>query len=152
MLTSDVQAFLREGLDVQLATRDAHLQPHGVQISALRVAEDGAHVEVFAPKVGAAAALANLDANGRAALMCSRASDNRTLQLKGSFVSHRPATRSERGFVTDQRAKFEDDLTRIGLPLGLLASWPVWPSVVIRIRVEQVFEQTPGPGAGAAIA
>lgn len=152
MLSDELRAFLRDGLDVQLATRDAGLKPHGTRICALRVDADGTHVEVFAPKAGVGTVLDNLRANGRVALMCSRASDSRTLQLKGSYVSHRPAKPSERAFVAAQWALFEQDLTRLGLPTGILATWTMWPSVVVRVRVEQVYEQTPGPGAGAAIA
>ncbi len=30
--------------------------------------------------------------------------------------------------------------------------WRVWPAIAVRLRVTAVFDQTPGPQAGAALA
>lgn len=151
MLSDELVTFLEEGLDVQLATRDDALRPSGVRVSAVRVEPGGEHVEAFIPKVGAAATLANLRSNGQAAMMCSRASDSRTYQLKGLLVSTRAAAAAERAFVSAQWRKFQEDIGQIGFPLVATATWKTWPSVVIRLRVTSVFVQTPGPGAGAAL-
>jgi hypothetical protein len=40
----------------------------------------------------------------------------------------------------------------IGISRQVFAHWSVWPVVAIRFRVTAVFEQSPGPDAGVAIA
>lgn len=149
MLTNELMAFLEGGLDLQLATRDDTLRPAGVRVTAIKVDHGGQHVDLFIPKAGAELTLANLRSNGQAALLCARASDNGAYQLKGTFVSTRAASASDRSFVEAQWVKFQDDLQRIGFPVAATATWTTWPSVKVRVRVTAVFLQTPGPGAGA---
>ena len=149
MLTNELMAFLKGGLDLQLATRDDAFRPSGVRVTAIAVDHDGQHLDLFIPKVGAEVTLANLRSNGQAALLCGHASDNITYQLKGAFVSTRAAAARDRAFVEAQWIKFQDDLQRIGFPATATATWTTWPSVKVRIRLTAVFLQTPGPGAGA---
>ena len=49
------------------------------------------------PEVGADAVLADLEANGQAAVVFARPEDDRACQVKGTFVSARPATDDEDG-------------------------------------------------------
>jgi hypothetical protein len=44
-----------------------------------------------------------------------------------------------------------DVLDSIGVPRRLTRSVAHWPAFAIRIRVEQIFEQTPGPNAGSPL-
>jgi hypothetical protein len=39
----------------------------------------------------------------------------------------------------------------IGLPGKATATWNLWPSVAVRIKVTALFSQTPGPEAGAVL-
>ena len=48
---------------------------------------DGTHVVVFVPVIGATAVLADLEANGQAAIVFARPEDDRACQVKGVFVS-----------------------------------------------------------------
>jgi len=42
-------------------------------------------------------------------------------------------------------------LERIGVPRRLVRNVTRWPAFAIEMRVEHVFEQTPGPNAGSRI-
>ena len=40
----------------------------------------------------------------------------------------------------------------VGLPRVATDGWVMWPAVAVRFRVNALFDQTPGPGAGAPLA
>ena len=39
----------------------------------------------------------------------------------------------------------------IGIPLIATVNWASWPCVAIRLKVNALFDQTPGPKAGAEV-
>ena len=152
MVAPELRAFLEGGLAIHLGTRNAALLPNGARAAALRVEEDSLHLQVYLADVAAPRVLPDLHANGAAAVMVARPVDDRACQIKGIFVNARPAEPQERAFVEQRWALFLDNLERIGIPRAATASWITWPAVVIRIRATAIFEQTPGPDAGALLA
>jgi len=77
--------------------------------------------------------------------------DNCATQVKGTLVDVRLAEDAERGFVSAQFTALTDVLDRIGVPRRLSRSIAHWPAFAVRMRVEQMFEQTPGPQAGSPL-
>jgi hypothetical protein len=53
--------------------------------------------------------------------------------------------------VQAQWDRWLDRLASIGLPRPTFANYLTWPCVAIRLRVNAIFNQTPGPGAGARV-
>ena len=152
MLDKELAAFLEEGLSIYVATRNAQLEPDGARGSAVKVDEDGTHIVVFVPVVSASTVLENVRANGQVAVVLTRPPDDRGCQAKGVFVEARDAVEDEREFVVSQWERFRDRLEMVGLPRIATDGWVVWPAVAVRFRVNALFDQTPGPGAGAPIA
>lgn len=150
-MLDDLASFLEEGLAIHLGTRNERLEPSGVRATAVKVEEDRAHLVAYVPTVSAWRVLRNLEANGQAALVFARPTDDRACQVKGVFEGSRPAAAAERTFVVEQWNGFLRQLDRIGLPGVAMAHWKVWPCVAVRIRVTALFNQTPGPGAGAPL-
>jgi hypothetical protein len=148
MVSDDLAAFVRSGVSIYVGTRDAHLEPHGTRVSALRVEEDGVHVVAFLFEGAAEPILRDLEDNGQVALAVSRPTDHRSCQLKGTFVESRPVLPDEREEVERQADRFLRELETIGIPRALTSRWNLWPCLALRVRVERVYEQTPGPGAG----
>jgi hypothetical protein len=72
--------------------------------------------------------------------------------VKGEFVAMRQADETEQAPVVAQWNGFVTSLEHVGIPRALTAAWTTWPAVAIRLRVTALFEQTPGPGAGAPLA
>ena len=151
MVTPELTEFLSGYVDIHMGTRDEQLRPHSVRVTAVRV-EDDHHLLAFVPAIGAADVLRDLDANGQVAIFAGRPPDNRAFQMKGVFSEHRPADDAERAFIDRYWDTCLEALEMIGIPRVTFSHWPVWPSVVIRVRVTAVFSQTPGPGAGASVA
>jgi hypothetical protein len=93
----------------------------------------------------------DLEANGQAAIVFARPPDERACQVKGVFVGGTKARTTDRSFVLAQWDRWMAWLETIGIPRATMATWQTWPCVAIRVRVTALFNQTPGPGAGAAL-
>jgi hypothetical protein len=152
MIDHELARFLGEGLGIHIGTRDRQLQPNGARVTAVKVEDDGMHMWVYVPEVAASRVLPDLKANGPAAVVFARPIDDRACQVKGLYAGSRPADAVEQPYVTSQWERFVENLERIGIRREGLAAWRIWPSVAIRIRVTGLFNQTPGPDAGAPLA
>jgi hypothetical protein len=151
MIDRELAAFLEEGLVIHLGTRNAHLEPSGARVTAVMVEADGRLVTAYVPKVAAGRVLPDLKDNGFTALVFVRPTDDRACQVKGVFAGSRAAKPGERSAISAQWDRARRSLERIGIPRVLTDSWTIWPSVAVRVRVTHLFNQTPGPGAGAAL-
>ena len=143
--------FLESGLAITVATRDGELQPDGSWAWAVRVEDGGSELSVFLYEEAAAAMLRNLTGHPEIAIVLDRPTSHRACQVKGTFLSSRPAAPEERVEIERQVGLFRTDLGAIGLPAGLTAGWVLWPATALRVRVTDVFEQTPGPGTGGRL-
>jgi len=152
MIDQQLAAFLQEGVGIHVGTRTAALQPNGTRALAVTVDGDGLHVVVYVAAVAAARILPDLDDNGQIAVGFGRPIDDRACQVKGVFLDARPAADGERAAVCAQWDGFLASLEKIGIPRAATRAWVTWPAVAIRFRVNALFDQTPGPGAGAPIA
>lgn len=152
MIDGELATFLQEGIAIQLGTRNAALQPNGVRVVAVSVEADGSHVVAYVPQAAAHHVLPDLEANGQAALVFARPPDERACQVKATFTGSRPANDAERERVQAQWERWVDRLAMIGVSRRTLEPWTSWPCVAIRLRVTAIFNQTPGPNAGAQLA
>jgi hypothetical protein len=152
MIDAELASFLQEGIAIHLGTRNAHLEPNGARVVAVSVDADSQHVVAYVPESAARSVLADLASNGEAAIVFARPPDERACQLKGTFAGARDAGDAERAMVEAQWGRWLDRLTTIGCPHETFEQWTTWPCVAVRVRVTAIFNQTPGPGAGAPIA
>lgn len=144
-------AFIEEGLAAHIGTRTEALEPNGARVTAVRVAPDREHIVVYIPTVAGLHVLADLEANGQAAVTITRPVDDRSCQLKGIAISSWAATDDERAPALAQWAGFLAQLDLVGLPSSAATNWMAWPCMAVRIRVTSIFNQTPGPDAGAPL-
>jgi hypothetical protein len=152
MIDPELAGFLQEGIAIELATRNARLEPNGTRVTAAVVDADLTHVVAYVPAAAAPLVLQDLESNGQAALVFARPPDERACQLKGVFAGAHQASDHERALVQAQWDRWLDRLASIGLPRRAFEHYATWPSVAIRVRVNAIFSQTPGPGAGARVA
>ena len=148
VISDELKGFLESGVSINIATRDGGLAPHGTRVWAVLVDADHAHVTAYVAKGAAPRLVADLDDNSRVALAFSRPTDHRSCQIKGVCVAKRPARSSEKDAVLGQFGGFLDQLAAVGIPRVMTAGWWRWPCVALRVRVTDLFHQTPGPGAG----
>jgi hypothetical protein len=118
------------------------------------VHDDRQTVTVFVPAARSERVLRDLRENGRIAVGVSLAS-HEAYQLKGTYVSSRPTDDADRARQEARRAALLESALEAGYPetiarpltLGLAYT----PGVAITFRAEEVFLQTPGPGAGTLL-
>jgi hypothetical protein len=151
MIEPELRAFLEGGVGIHIGSRTGSLAPNGARVTAVRVEDDLLHLQVYVPEVAAGRVLPDLEANGAVAVVLARPVDDRACQIKGIIAGSRKAGADERRFVEQQWEAFLDNLARIGIPRVGASGWITWPSVVIRMRATTIFEQTPGPQAGALL-
>jgi hypothetical protein len=156
MIPDKIVRFLEERANIGFAgTRDASLVPQGHRVAGWLIGAGGRTLTALIPGPSVPHLVEALQDNGRIALTFEEAGSHETYQLKGRYLSHRPAgpddiqighrtrerfVRSVSSMMPDQR--FADAL---GRSLGV-------PSLAVEVEVYEVFLQTPGPGAGTRIA
>jgi hypothetical protein len=152
MIDQQLAALLHDGVGIHIGTRNQQLEPNGARAIAARVEDDGKHLVIFISSVAAARVLPDLESNGLAAVVFARPRDERACQVKGTFVSSREITPAERSAALAQWNAFLESLDYIGIPPAAAATWINVADLAIRLKVTAVFEQTPGPQAGQALA
>lgn len=152
MLDKALTEFLERGLAIHIGTRNGALRPNGCRVTAVRVEDRGRQLVAYLPKAATPAVLQDLRSNGQAALSFARPTDDRAVQVKGTFMASHDADASEEEFVLGQWRALLSELDAIGLAaLTSTSAWQMWPCVAVRIQVTAVFSQTPGPEAGAVL-
>lgn len=146
----NIAEFLKRGLCVLVATRDASLMPHCVTGSTVIFTGPGRGV-VLLPLFESAPALANLRANGAIAVLVEEPTTHRGIQMKGRSLALREATAPELKQAAEFVARTKAELSTIGFAPTVLERMNFMPCTAVEFAVEQVFEQTPGPGAGRAV-
>jgi hypothetical protein len=152
MIEKQLAEFLEEGLAIHIGTRNERLEPNGARVTAVTVEEDGTHIVAYIPTVSAGRVLPDLESNGQAALVFGRPTDHRACQIKGVFAGSRDPAPAERETVMAQWDRCIQVFELVGVPRAATTTWVMWPCVAVRVRATALFNQTPGPGAGAPIA
>jgi len=156
MIPPKIIRFLEERASFGFAaTHDGNLVPYGHKVSGWQIDPAGRTLAAFFPPSSATRLVEAMLDNGRIAITFEEVGTHETYQIKGRYLSHRPAGPTEiditgRGrerLGKGVRAMFRDDR----LVDALKASIPT-PGVVVEIEVDEVFLQTPGPDAGSRIA
>jgi hypothetical protein len=156
MIPARIIRFLEERANLGFAgARDGNLVPSGYRVSGWQTDRTGRTLTAFVPPASANRLLEALLENGAIALTIGEAATAETYQFKGRYLSHRPvqpaeiaiAGRARERFVKGVHSRFPDER----MASLVKASIPP-PSLAVEIEVDEVFLQTPGPGAGSRIA
>jgi hypothetical protein len=135
-------------------TRDAARRPGHVCVVGAVVDDGRRNVTFFVPESRSARLLSDLRDNGRVAFSFGLAS-HEAYQLKGAYLSSRPTTSEDVALQEEYRLKlfaafrkvYPEEMAR---PYALGVAYR--PGVAVTFRVDEIFVQTPGPGAGKRIA
>jgi len=136
---------------IQVATRNAELRPAHAHVLGAVVHDDRQTVTFFVAEKRAKRIVADLENNGRVALEAAQAT-HEAYQLKGQYVSSRPSSEEEYAVQEAYQKIILEGLMQffpeeLAKPIAGVES-QYRPSIAITFRVEEVFLQTPGPGAG----
>jgi hypothetical protein len=139
---------------LQIGTRDENFRPAHTYAVGAMVHEDRQTVTVFVPTARAARILPHLEANRRIALGIAQAS-HEAYQLKGTYLTTRPTDADDLARQEAYRRALLADALQAGFPeeiaRPLTQGFAYTPSIAITFRADEVFLQTPGPGAGSRL-
>ena len=142
--------FLERASVAVAGTRDESLVPHVHFLSGWSVDPDGSVVCLF-PDAFADGLVKRLEKTGTLALTAEVIGPHECYQFKGRFLDARKATAADGAIVDACRQRFVDGVRK---HLGERFTEPSLrarfqpPSTAVRIAVDEIYVQTPGPAAG----
>lgn len=139
------------GRAVIVGTVDAAGHPACCRGIAITTKNDFDSIIVYVPVATGQETVANVATTRRVAVAWSHPISHESLQVKGVTRGVRVASPSEQPLVEQRLGDFADILDTLGVPRHLTLSVAHWPAFAIEVSVDQVFDQTPGPHAGAAL-
>lgn len=139
------------GVSVIVGSVDTAGNPSCCRAVGLRSNDDLATVTVFVPVATSNETMANIAATKRLAIVTTHPISHCATQLKGVVERVRPARDDEEPFVVEHFAGFGSVLNAIGYPLRVTRSVTHWPAFAVEVRVDEIYEQSPGPKAGTRL-
>jgi hypothetical protein len=149
-----VAEFIRGRRSIIAASRDAKGRPSLMRACGLRIDPADGALRVYLARSQAAQLLADIAASGLVAVVVSEPSTHRTMQLKGSDARVESATPEDLAGLEPYAERLDRELQSIGFPASFARTLvAVDPADVVAVRFAptEIYDQTPGPRAGAAI-
>jgi hypothetical protein len=146
MIPDRLVDFVHGAVLTLVGTRDARLRPTITWAWGARVSAATDEISAFVPDVEIDRTRSNLAHNGVVAYTVVDPISHESYQFKGKLAGMRPTTDEERAVQEILRNKIGAKLTMFRPEL--VTGYTLVPSTALTFKVEQVFVQTPGPGAG----
>lgn len=157
LISDELKGFLEGPVSILVGTRDSRLVPEITRAWGPRVSEDRKRVSLCVPLATSRKTLDNLQGNGQIAVTFSLPTNYRTFQLKSWHAAAADPDSTDLAVVERHRDAFAMVNESLGQPRQYVEAF--WRAeietsaalVKISFAPEQVFDQTPGPGAGRAL-
>jgi hypothetical protein len=153
MIPAKIARFLERANVGHAGTRDAHCVPHGHRISGWKLNADGATISVFIPSTAMPHLVDSVLDNARFSMTAEEYPAHEAYQFKGRYVGHREAGPEDVAETGRIRERWVRSLKPF-FPEGaepIIRAYIQVPAVVVDFEVEEIYVQTPGPGAGAKL-
>lgn len=151
MLNVRLQRCLEPGLSILVGVADEHGVPTCCRAYALRSTDALETVTVYVPVATSHETIQALATTGRLAVAATHPADHSATQLKGVATETRLAREDEGAFIRERISSYADVLDAFGVPKRLSSRIVCWPAFAVTMRVEEIYEQTPGPKAGSRL-
>ena len=153
-IDAELAAFLQSGISMHLATARGGV-PQVTRGAACRIAPDRRRVTVYVIPAQSVGVLDDIAANGAVAAVFTKPKSHRTVQLKGTDARIGSVGPEDEELVRAQVEAFRAELASIGFPERMgstLALGGTGALLAVTFTIASAFVQTPGPGAGKALA
>jgi hypothetical protein len=147
-LSDELVRFLQSGVAIVVATRDEELRSEIARGWGLDAAPDAGTVTLCVDAARESRTRANLETNGAVAVTCSRPSTYRTVQLKGTVAELRDPGEEQLTAVRRHLEAFAEEAALVGVPPEAGRSLLGRELLSVTFAVRELYDQTPGPGAG----
>jgi hypothetical protein len=144
--------FLADATIAIVGTRGPDLVPNVHRPSAFRLGEDGKSIVCLFPEAFTAGLESALRDNGEVAFTVSQVPSHETYQLKGKWIESGPIDGVDFRLYELCRERAVARISQLlGIEPATLRESVLPPTLRIRFDVREIFDQTPGPGAGRRI-
>jgi hypothetical protein len=140
-----------DGVSMFVGTVRADGVPAGCRAIGAVSRDDLGTLTVYVPVATSRDVIAAVAATKRIAVVASYPPDHSTVQVKGTTTAVRLAADAEESVVRQKLERFADVLDTIGVPRRVTRAVACWPAFAIEMKIDEIFEQTPGPKAGTLI-
>jgi hypothetical protein len=150
VLDSDLVAFVHSGVAVAVGTRDSAYRPAFTRAWGPGVSGDGSTLALCVIAPSGSQTRANLEDNGAVAVGFSPPTIARALQIKGVALALRDPAPSDLERAEQHFHRFSAEAQQLGIPERVARRIFAAPAafVSVTLSIDEVFDQTPGPGAG----
>ncbi len=153
-ISDELKAFLEGPVSVVVGTRDSRLVPEITRAWGPRISEDRQHISLCVPLATSQKTLDNIESNGQIAVAFCLPTNYRTIQLKGRRAVAAEPDSADLASVEQHRNAFAGVNVPLGQPREVVEAF--WRAEIetsaTLIKIDfvpgQVFDQTPGYGAG----
>lgn len=146
-----IQRSLEGGMSILVGSSDNGNLPTCCRGIAIRASADLTTLTVFVPVATSRDVIANVAMTRRAAVVSSHPTSHVSIQFKGIAKGVRLAPDEDAGFLRERLESWADSIAVVGLPRRITRRIAHWPAFAIDISIDEIYEQTPGPKAGASI-
>ncbi|MGR4866713.1 hypothetical protein [Caulobacter sp. LARHSG274] len=153
VIDDELQAFITSPVMIMVGVRAAEGGAAIARAVAARTIDDGVDVDILISRRQWPEAIGGLAVGASVTATFCRAQDYRTYQLKGIVRQIVEADAVDRSRADDYMNDIVDILQRLGVhPVQIARFLNLEDLMRLRFRPSAAFNQTPGPGAGAALA
>lgn len=147
-------ALMARPVSVIVGSRDAQLRPHVMRAVGCRLSADRRRITVLLARAGSAQVLADLQANGRIAVVFSEPSSHHTLQVKGHDAEVAPCGPDDAALAQRYCREFTDEIGRLGFAAEVAQTLLRHDEDLLAVSFTpcEAYDQTPGPQAGQPLA
>ena len=150
-IAPELASHIEGGVAIVVATRDADLRPQITRGCGAGVAADGSTLTICVTAAEGSRTLDNLRANGAIALTFSSPTTYRTVQAKGVVTELREPSESDLERRGEHLEDLCDQAEQVGIERRLTRRLARGEAVAVTVAVRELYEQTPGPGAGTRL-
>jgi hypothetical protein len=151
IVTDDDVRFMQGGVSISVASRDRRFVPSLARSAGCRLSPDHRHVTILLLRSQARQLLRDVADTGAIAVVFSEPSTHRTIQLKGSDARIDTVQPADTAVADGHRTAFADDIIPLGYVRELayaIHGFTPDDLVAVTFTPTDIFQQTPGPGAG----
>ncbi len=154
MIPGKIERFLMDRANIGTAgTRDHDLVPHGHRIVGWQVGSDHETLTCLVPALFTDHLLESLEDNGHFAVTIEEFPSHETYQFKGRTLRHRNIGDEDRAVHARLRQRFALGVRAVfaEMPAEVLHAYFLEPAIAVELQVQEIYLQTPGPGAGTRL-
>jgi hypothetical protein len=151
MIPEKLVEFIHGNTFIYIGARNEKLQTTCNRVLGAKVNPDGDSFTCFIPKAAADKLVSYLEACNKYVVAMATLPSYEAYQFKGTCTSIRDADNGELAQAQAYLDKMVAFTSQFGIPEEFFGSFAVDPSIAATIKVEEIYDQTPGPGAGKLI-